>query len=147
MNKLDMKAENAISNGQELTKCDNCYYLYYYGYTTYDDYSYCYYWYCKNEILSQVDLHKRTTFFVAVEKANMKTYTEEVCDYYYDSYGYEYYYCYFYYYKNTIEEGSSYLMSGFGISAVVLGAFAYSRYSKRRQRKALVSEVPYKIIL
>ncbi|OMJ92221.1 hypothetical protein SteCoe_5098 [Stentor coeruleus] len=149
MSKLDMKAENAIENGQELTKCDNCYYLYYYGYFTYDDYTYCYYWYCKNEILSQVDLHKRTTSLVAVEKANIETYTEEVCEYSYDSYGYEYYNCYYYYYKNSVQQESSYLMSGFAISAVVLGAMAYSRYSKRRQNmeSSSVSEAPYKIIL
>jgi hypothetical protein len=148
MNKLDMKAESAISKGQELTKCDNCYYLYYYGYTTYNDYSYCYYWYCKNEILSQVDLHKRTLSLVSGEKADIKTYTAESCNYfdYASVYGYDYYYCYVYYYKNKIEEGSSYLMSGFAVSAVVLGALAYAGYSKRRQESS-AGEVPYKIIL
>ncbi|OMJ89714.1 hypothetical protein SteCoe_8079 [Stentor coeruleus] len=148
MSKLDMKAESAIENNQELTKCDNCYYLYYYGYFTYNDYAYCYYWYCKNEILSQVDLHKRTTSLVAKEKADIKTYTAETCYFfeYKTVYGYDYYYCYIYYYKNKFEEGSSYLMSGFAISAVVLGALAYAGYSKRRQESS-VSEVPYKIIL
>ncbi|OMJ92188.1 hypothetical protein SteCoe_5060 [Stentor coeruleus] len=123
LDKIVTNAEKAIENNEEMTKCNNCYYLYYYGYYTYNDYTYCYYWYCKNEILSLVDLYKRNNSALDREKNEVKIF-----------------------YSMKDNKGGYFYMSGFAVSAVVLGVVLYAGYSRRRQ-EILENEAPYKIIL
>jgi len=51
------KLELVKKDNIELSHCNQCYDLYYEGYYTYNEYAYCYYWYCKNDLTEQAKLY------------------------------------------------------------------------------------------